>query len=97
MMFSIEQHVNWIADCLAHLRDKGLREIDAEQSAEDGWVEHNNQVANSTLYPKANSWYMGANIEGKPRIFMPYVGGCEAYCKTCDEVVANEYAGFSMS
>lgn len=97
MLFSIEQHVNWIADCLCHLRENSFVEIKAQQSAEDEWVEHNNAVADSTLYPKANSWYMGANIPGKPRIFMPYVGGVESYVKKCDEVAANGYRGFTMS
>jgi len=96
MIFSIEQHINWIADCLVHMRDNDCNEIQAQQSAEDDWVEHNNAVADSTLYPKANSWYMGANIPGKPRIFMPYVGGVESYVQKCEQVVSNGYEGFSL-
>jgi len=96
MIFSIEQHTNWIADCLVHMRANNCDEIRADQVAEDQWVEHNNAVADSTLYPKANSWYMGANIPGKPRIFMPYVGGVESYVKKCRQVVDNGYEGFSL-
>lgn len=96
MMLSIEHHINFIADSLVHLREHGLAQIQAEQSAEDAWVEHNNEVANATLYPHANSWYMGANIPGKPRIFMPYVGGVQNYAKKVAELVANDYEGFEM-
>ena len=70
---------------------------EAELEAEAKWVEHVNEVANSTLYPQANSWYVGANIPGKPRIFMPYVGGVEAYKKICDEVVAKGYEGIQLA
>ncbi len=97
MLFSIEQHTDWIAECLDHMREQGCVEIDAQQTAQDAWVAHNNAVADSTLYPKANSWYMGANIAGKPRIFMPYVGGVESYVKKCAEVVANGYEGFVLT
>jgi cyclohexanone monooxygenase len=96
MILSCEQHVNWIADCLAHLRSKGLHRIEANKDAEDAWVQHNNEVADGTLYPLAKSWYTGANIPGKPRVFMPYVGGVTAYKKKCDEVVANGYEGFTL-
>ena len=78
------------------MRREGLSRIDPEARAEDGWVEHNNEIADGTLYPLANSWYVGANIPGKPRIFMPYVGGVEAYTKKCNEVVANGYEGFHL-
>lgn len=97
MIFSCEQHVDWIGDCIRHMRDRQMRRIEATRQAEMAWVEHNNEVANATLYPLANSWYMGANIPGKPRIFMPYVGGVTAYKKKCDEVAANGYAGFTLS
>src|SRR5260370_11283287 len=73
MMVSIEQHVDWIADCLAYMRDRGLDTMEAEKQAEDSWVAHVNEVAHTTLYPQSNSWYMGANIPGKPQIFMPYI------------------------
>ncbi len=94
MILACEQHVDWIADCLRSLRDHGYARIEAEQEAEEAWVRHNNEVADRTLYPLANSWYVGANIPGKPRVFMPYVGGVAAYKKTCDEVAARGYDGF---
>ncbi len=97
MILSCEQHVDWIADCLEHLRSSGKSKIVPETKAEDDWVAHNNAVADATLYPLANSWYMGANIPGKPRIFMPYVGGVEAYKKRCDAVAAAGYKGFQIS
>jgi cyclohexanone monooxygenase len=96
MVTSIEQHVEWIADCLAYLRQHGIGTIEPEQSAEQHWVEHVNEVANRTLYPKANSWYTGANIPGKPRVFMPYVAGLPAYIRTCEAVVAAGYRGFVL-
>ena len=88
MIVSIEQHVDWIADCLAYLRQHGLATIEPTVDAENAWVAHVNEVADSTLYPRANSWYMGANIPGKPRVFMPYVGGLGVYRQKCDEVAA---------
>jgi cyclohexanone monooxygenase len=97
MMVSIEQHVDWIADCVAYLRSHGLDCIEAIQSAEDAWVEHGNEVANRTLYPLANSWYMGVNIPGKPQVFMPYIGGVGAYRDTCDDIAADGYRGFALT
>jgi cyclohexanone monooxygenase len=96
MIASIEQHVDWIADCLAHLRERGLDRIEPTAEAEAAWVAHVNQVADSTLYPLANSWYMGANIPGKPRVFMPYVGGFDRYKRHCDAVAAKGYEGFVL-
>jgi len=97
MILSCEHHVDWIADCIKHLGERQLRRIEPDPSAEMAWVHHNNEVADSTLYPMANSWYMGSNIPGKPRVFMPYVGGVTAYKKKCDEVVAGGYTGFALS
>ena len=97
MILACEQHVDWVADCVQYLRDHGFSRIEAEQDAEDAWVRHNNEVADRTLYPLANSWYVGANIPGKPRVFMPYVGGVAAYKKKCDEIAASGYEGFRMS
>jgi cyclohexanone monooxygenase len=97
MMVSIEQHVDWISGCLAYLRSHGLDRIEATQSAEDSWVEHGNEVAHKTLYPLANSWYMGVNIPGKPQVFMPYIGGVGAYREICDEIAADGYRGFALS
>jgi cyclohexanone monooxygenase len=97
MIVSIEQHVDWIADCVAYIRDRGLETIEARKDAEDGWVAHVNEVAYTTLYPQANSWYMGANIPGKPRIFMPYIGGVGAYRQICNDVAAKGYEGFALT
>jgi cation diffusion facilitator CzcD-associated flavoprotein CzcO len=97
MVVSIEQHVDWIADCLQYLRAHDLRCIEPTVAAQDLWVGHVNEIGNDTLYPEANSWYVGANIPGKPRVFMPYVGGVGTYRKTCDEVAANGYQGFTQS
>ncbi|MHB8575077.1 MAG: flavin-containing monooxygenase [Dehalococcoidia bacterium] len=97
MIVSIEQHVEWIADCMRDLRERGAGSIEATVEAEDAWVEHVNEVANFTLYPKANSWYLGANIPGKPRVFMPYVGGVGVYAEKCRDVVAKGYEGFTIA
>ena len=97
MILSIEQHVDWIADCMQYMRDHKFSRIEAEEDAEDAWVQHNNEIADGTLYPLANSWYVGANVPDKPRVFMPYVGGVSAYKKRCDEVAAKRYAGCSLS
>ena len=97
MVVSIEQHVDWLADCIASLRDRGLDAIEATPEAEAGWVAHVNEVADATLYPRAGSWYVGANVPGKPRVFMPYVGGCGRYRAECDEVARAGYRGFRLS
>jgi cyclohexanone monooxygenase len=97
MIVSIEQHVDWIADCLTWLGPQGHAVIEATAAAEDAWVEHVNQVGDATLYPRANSWYVGANIPGKPRVFMPYIGGVGVYRKLCDDVAAKGYEGFAVA
>jgi cyclohexanone monooxygenase len=97
MIVSIEQHVDWIAECLAHLRARGHAAIEATVEAEDAWVAHVNDVGHMTLYPLAKSWYMGANVPGKPRVFMPYIGGVGVYREKCDAVAAAGYAGFRLS
>ena len=96
MIVSIEQHVDWIADCLEHLRAHHRERIEATAEAEAAWVAHVNEVGHLTLYPLAKSWYMGANVPGKPRIFMPYIGGVGAYRQKCDEVAAAGYTGFTL-
>jgi len=96
MIASIEQHVDWIAACIDHLRAKGLDRIEATPQAEMAWVEHVNAVADSTLYPLANSWYVGANIPGKPRVFMPYVGGFDRYKRHSEAIAAQGYEGFTL-
>jgi cyclohexanone monooxygenase len=97
MIASIEQHVDWIADTIDHLAAHQLDRIEPTPKAEMEWVNHVNAVADSTLYPLANSWYVGANIPGKPRVFMPYVGGFDRYKKRCDEIAAAGYPGFTLS
>ncbi|MDB5548682.1 MAG: cyclohexanone monooxygenase [Tardiphaga sp.] len=97
MIVAIEQHVDWISDCLAAMRDRGLETMEADVAAEDDWVAHVNEVAQGTLYPQANSWYMGANVPGKPRIFMPYIGGIPVYGQKIKDVAANGYEGFVMT
>jgi len=96
MIASIEQHVDWIADCLRHLDDKKIRQIEADEGAENSWVDHVNQVADATLYPQANSWYNGANVPGKKRRYMGYVGGIPEYRRQCDEIAAAGYTGFKL-
>ncbi len=97
MMTSIEQHVDWIADYLRYVRENGLAEVEAQVEAEDTWVDHVNQVAHRTLYPSAASWYMGANIPGKPRVFMPYIGGVGTYRLLCQKIAEDGYTGFQLS
>jgi cyclohexanone monooxygenase len=97
MMTSIEQHVGWIAQTIKYLRENDLATIEATLDAEDKWVEHVNQLADVTLFKSANSWYLGSNIPGKPRVFMPYVGGVGAYRQKCNEVAENGYEGFVLS
>ena len=96
MLPSIEQHVDWIADCVAWMRDRGHAAIEATPEAENEWVAHVGEVAGATLYPTCNSWYLGANVPGKPRVFMPYLG-FPPYVEKCDAVAANDYEGFELS
>jgi cyclohexanone monooxygenase len=96
MVPSIEQHVDWISDCIAYLRAKGFRRVEATTAAEDAWVAHVNEVADTTLYPTCNSWYVGANVPGKPRVFMPYLG-YPPYVEKCNDVAAKGYEGFALS
>ncbi len=94
MMVSIEQHVDWISDCIAWMRKRGLAAIAPTEAAETEWAVHNEQVANLTLFPQANSWYIGANVPGKPRTFMAYVAGVNVYRHLCDAVATADYQGF---
>jgi cyclohexanone monooxygenase len=96
MIVSIEQHVDWIADCLAYLGRHGHASIEATAEAQEAWVRHVDEVGHMTLYPLARSWYMGANVPGKPRVFMPYIGGVGVYRQKCDEVAAKDYEGFAL-
>ena len=97
MITSIEQHVNWIADCILDMKARNVASIEAELAAEDAWVDHVNELAGETLYPTCNSWYLGANIPGKTRVFMPYVGGLPVYAEKCEEVRKNDYEGFQLA
>ena len=96
MPVSIEQHIDWIADLLQHMREHDIKSVEAEADAEKAWVVHVNEVAEPTMFMQANSWYLGANIPGKPRVFMPYVGGVGTYRKKCNEVADNGYEGFIL-
>jgi len=96
MVIHIEQHVEWVDQCISYMTNKGHKRIDADPEQEEKWVEHVNQVADSTLFPLANSWYTGANIPGKPRVFMPYVGGFHLYRDKCNQIAEQGYEGFSL-
>ena len=97
MVVSIEQHVDWIAEFLEYARRQHLQSIEAAEEAENAWIAHVNEVGGTTLFPLANSWYMGANVPGKPRVFMPYIGGVGAYRQKCDDVAGHSYEGFVFS
>ncbi len=96
MIISIEQHVDWISGCMRWMREHGKRTIEATVSAQDQWVDHVNAVAGLTLYPTCNSWYLGANVPGKTRVFMPLLG-FPPYAQTCEQVAANGYEGFAAA
>jgi len=95
MINSIEQHVEWIIDCIAHMRDNRFSRIAADQETQEAWVAHVRRVADKTLFPRAASWYMGANIPGKPRVFMPYIGA--GYRQKCADAAAAGYEGFALA
>ena len=95
---AIEQHANWITDCIRMLRDKGLQRIEASEQASDAWCEEVNKAANATLLAQVkHSWYLGANVPGKPQVFMPYAGGFARYTEICNQVVSDNYRGFELS
>jgi cation diffusion facilitator CzcD-associated flavoprotein CzcO len=96
MIVSIEHHVNWVSDCIEHLNRSGYASIEATCESQDAWVEHVNAIAGFTLFPTCNSWYLGANVPGKPRVFMPLVG-FPPYVERCAEVAANGYEGFTKT
>jgi cation diffusion facilitator CzcD-associated flavoprotein CzcO len=99
MVVGIEQHVEWIGDCLTYLRDHGRHSIEPTLAAQDAWVEHVNEVSKGTMFtaPSCNSWYLGANIPGKPRVFLPYVGGLPAYIERADAMASAGYEGFTLA
>lgn len=96
VIVSIEQHVEWISDCIQHLTANSCLQIEATQAAENNWVAHVNQLASETLFLNSNSWYTGANVQGKPRVFMPYVGGVGRYREECTAIANNGYTGFDI-
>ena len=97
MLPTIEQHVEWIADAVTYVRDQGHVTIEAHPDAEDEWVAHVGDMAGRTLRYTCGSWYLGVNIPGKPRVFMPYIGGFPRYVEKCNEVAANDYQGFALA
>ena len=97
MMVSIEQHVDFVADTVAHAHARGDTVVESTAEAEQGWTDHVREVGDYTLYPQANSWYMGSNVPGKPRVFMAYIGGVGAYRAHCDQLAADGYPGFAFS
>ncbi len=97
MLPSIEQHVRWIGDCIAAMQVRQAQWIEPMARAEDEWVRHVNELADESLFPSCNSWYLGANVPGKARVFMPYSGGFATYVEKCDEVASRGYEGFELS
>ncbi len=98
MPTAIEQHADWIAGCIADMRQRGLRRIETTEAASEAWVEEVNRAADATLLPMASSsWYLGANVPGKPRVFMPYAGGMARYAALCQDVAEDGYRGFRRS
>lgn len=95
MPVSIEQHVEWITDCIKYLSGAGT--IEATDEAEDAWVQHTAEIADMTMFSKADSWYVDADVAGKTRVFMPYVGGVANYRDRSDTVASNGYEGFRIS
>jgi len=96
MIVSIEQHVNWIGDCIDYMRASGHRVIEADEQAQSDWVNYVNMIAGYTLFPTCNSWYLGANVPGKPRVFMPLLGYSD-YVAKCEQVAKADYQGFELS
>jgi cyclohexanone monooxygenase len=96
MIQAIEQHVDWLADCLGHMRDVGATTIEAARKDEDNWVEHVNDVSTVSLRSTCSSWYVGTNIPGRPRVFMPYIGGFPVYVQKCNEVMSGGFDGFVL-
>jgi cyclohexanone monooxygenase len=97
MVISIEQHVDWIADAMVHMRAIGFDRIQATAAAQQRWMAHVVELADQTLYPKANSWYVGANIPGRERLFSVYIAGCGPFRAECNRVTEAGYEGFDLS
>ena len=97
MIQAIEQHVDWLADCLGHMREVGATSIEPALKEEDAWVEHVNDVSTVSLRSTCSSWYVGTNIPGRPRVFMPYIGGFPVYVQKCNEVMSSGFEGFVLA
>ena len=97
MLQTIEHHVDWIVSCIAYMEKNGLERVDADEAAQVAWAHEVADMADKTLYTKADSWYMGANVPGKPRVFLRYIGGLDRYVERCDQIVADGYAGFNFA
>ena len=97
MLPAIEQHVDWIVECIGSMEKQGYGRIEADENAQTAWAEEVAMIADNTLYTKANSWYMGANVPGKPRMFMVYIGGFDRYIERCETIVRDGYTGFRFS
>ena len=96
MLQAIEHHVDWIVDCIAFAETNGFAGVDADEEAQIAWAHEVANMADKTLYTKANSWYMGANVPGKPRVFLMYIGGLDNYVNRCDQIVQGGYIGFNF-
>ena len=96
MLPSIEQHVNFIAGCISHVIDNSLSAVEPDRKAEEDWGLHVNEVADLSLRSTCASWYVGANVPGKPRVFSPYIGGFPKYVERCEQVAGNNYEGFTL-
>jgi cyclohexanone monooxygenase len=96
MVLAAEHHADWIAECIGYLDEHGWSGIEATAEAQSRWVAKGNELASATLFPSASSWYLGANIEGKPRVFMPFIGGFGAYRTICTDVAERGYEGFEL-
>ena len=97
MLVSIEQHVEWSTDLMEWMRENGRSTVDPSLEAQEQWVHHVGELASFTLFPRGNSWYKGANVPGKPRVFMPYIAGAHAYREICDGVAADGYRGLDFT
>ena len=99
MILAVEQHMDWIGDLIVHMREKNIRTVEPEEAAVDSWVDHNASVSEGTVAtdPSCNSWYVGANVPGKARIYMNYRGGFPVYRERCNQIAANGYEGFAFA
>ncbi len=97
MLQSIEHHIDWIVECIGHMEKDGLARVEADEAAQVAWAYEVAKIADSTLFTKADSWYMGANVPGKPRVFMAYIGGFDRYVDRCEAIVQDGYTGLRFT